>query len=179
MRLPTFCYGTNLTILTFRFMSQNGFTQAQLARQREEVARALEKKEQAAADREARFKERQKRRKEASRLRVERAKEKIQEASSVAGGITKDVLFSKQRAGGKGTIAVSTNKQNAGSLFGSFTSISEIERWKQNRDGSLTGYVYKSKAFDDGTRITTSPVPKGAKRGSVVTTSGGTKYFLR
>mmetsp|Transcript_48668 Transcript_48668/g.117696 ORF Transcript_48668/g.117696 Transcript_48668/m.117696 type:complete len:906 (-) Transcript_48668:87-2804(-) len=158
---------------------KNGFTQTQVARQREEVARALKKKEQAAAERAARFKERQERRKEASRLRVERAKAKIQEASSAAGGITKDVLFSKQKTGGKGTIAVANNKQKAGSLFGSFASISEIERWKQNRDGSLTGYVYKSKAFEDGTRITTSPVPKGAKRGSVVTTSGGTKYFLR
>ena len=160
-------------------MSQNGFTQAQVARQREELARALKKKEQAAAEREARFKERQERRKEASRLRVERAKAQIPEARSAARGITKDVLFSKQKAGEKGTIAVANNKQKAGSLFGSFTSISEIERWNQNRDGSLTGYVYKSKSFEDGTRITTSPVPKGAKRGSVVTTSGGTKYFLR
>lgn len=137
----------------------------------------MKKKAEVAAEREARRKEREERRKEATRKRVERAKALREELT--AGGITKDILFNSEKRNGKGTVAVTRNTQKARSLFGSFQTIPEMEQWKQNRDGSLTGYIYKSKSFEDGTRITTSAVPKGAKRGTTVTTVGGTKYFLR
>jgi hypothetical protein len=53
-----------------------------------------------------------------------------------------------------------------------------IGKFKQNADGSITGIVRNSKSFRTGTEITTSPVPRGAKAGSIVTTSSGSKYRL-
>jgi hypothetical protein len=53
-----------------------------------------------------------------------------------------------------------------------------IGKFKQNADGSITGIVRNSKTFRTGTEITTSPVPRGAKAGTVVTTSSGSKYRL-
>jgi len=59
------------------------------------------------------------------------------------------------------------------------TNIPILSRWKQNPDGSITGLVSNSKNFERGTKITTSPVPKGAKPGSVVTTGSGSQYLLK
>lgn len=53
-----------------------------------------------------------------------------------------------------------------------------IGKFKQNADGSITGLVRNSKTFRTGTEITSSPVPRGAKAGSIVTTSSGSKYRL-
>jgi len=53
-----------------------------------------------------------------------------------------------------------------------------VGKFKQNADGSITGIVRNSKNFKDGTRITTSPVKKGAKSGDLVVTSSGSKYQL-
>jgi chromosome segregation ATPase len=139
------------------FLFQNDDISPQIARQRKEIAKALKRKEEVAKEREARRKEFQARREEATRRRQELA---------------------KRKQSGKETIAVATST-GPGSFFGSMQSIAEVKRWNQNSDGSITGYIYKSKSFEDGTRITTSAVPKGAKRGTVVKTSGGTRYFLR
>jgi hypothetical protein len=64
------------------------------------------------------------------------------------------------------------------SFFGS-TQVPEVRRWRQNLDGSITGLIYNSKSFEDGTKVTTSPVPRGAKKGTTVTTTGGSKYLLQ
>lgn len=53
-----------------------------------------------------------------------------------------------------------------------------LSRWKQNKDGSLTGFVSNSASYKTGTRITTSPVPKDAKGGMVVRTGSGSRYKL-
>jgi hypothetical protein len=53
-----------------------------------------------------------------------------------------------------------------------------ISKFRQNADGSITGIVRNSKSFRNGTEITTSAVARGAKAGSVVTTSSGSKYRL-
>ena len=53
-----------------------------------------------------------------------------------------------------------------------------VGKFRQNRDGSITGIVRNSKNFSNGTEITTSPVGRGAKAGDVVTTSSGSKYRL-
>jgi len=57
-------------------------------------------------------------------------------------------------------------------------SIPVLSKWIQNSDGSLTGLVNNSKDFRAGTKITTSPVRKGAKAGSVVITGSGSQYKL-
>ena len=53
-----------------------------------------------------------------------------------------------------------------------------LKNWKQNRDGTISGLIYDSKNFEDGTRITTSPIPRGAKKGETVKTAGGSQYSL-
>ena len=56
-------------------------------------------------------------------------------------------------------------------------SIPVLSRWKQNADGSITGNVSNSSSFKNGTKITTSPVAKGAKTG-IVKTGSGSQYRL-
>jgi hypothetical protein len=58
-------------------------------------------------------------------------------------------------------------------------TIPVLSRWKQNSDGTVTGSVSNSVDFESGTLITTSPIKKGAKKGEVVTTLGGSKYRLQ
>lgn len=53
-----------------------------------------------------------------------------------------------------------------------------LSKWKQNSDGSITGNVSNSPNFKPGTKVTTSPVPKGAKAGTVVKTISGSQYYL-
>jgi hypothetical protein len=56
--------------------------------------------------------------------------------------------------------------------------IQQVQDWKQNEDGSITGIIFNSMSFKDGSKITTSPVPKGAKAGYLVKTITGTRYLL-
>ena len=53
-----------------------------------------------------------------------------------------------------------------------------ISRWKQNRDGSISGFISGSPDFDDGEYVTTSPIKGEASDGAVVRTGSGSKYFL-
>jgi hypothetical protein len=54
-----------------------------------------------------------------------------------------------------------------------------INRWKKNFDGSITGIISGSNAFNDGERVTTSIIKKGTiAKNEVVTTGSGSKYFL-
>ena len=58
--------------------------------------------------------------------------------------------------------------------------VPSIGRWKQNRDGSITGYIFDSPSFKDNEKITTSPIGRGIiAAGSVVTTKSGSQYFLQ
>lgn len=50
--------------------------------------------------------------------------------------------------------------------------------WKVNKDGTLTGIVSKKKGFNDGAKITTSPVIDEIEPGKVVRTLGGSYYRL-
>ena len=58
-------------------------------------------------------------------------------------------------------------------------NIPVLSRFKQERDGSITGIVSNSKDFRAGTRITTSPIKGKAVAGTVVTTGSGSKYRLQ
>lgn len=53
-----------------------------------------------------------------------------------------------------------------------------LKGWKKNLDGSITGLIYESGSFKDGTEITTSSIKGKVGRGSVVKTASGSKYFL-
>lgn len=51
-----------------------------------------------------------------------------------------------------------------------------VSKWRENRDGSISGFISGSSAFDDGDAITTSEIKKGdIASGSVVQTGSGSK----
>lgn len=56
--------------------------------------------------------------------------------------------------------------------------VAVLNKWEQNADGSITGVIRNKTGYKDGTRVTTSPVNKGAKSGTVVKTQGGSLYQL-
>lgn len=57
--------------------------------------------------------------------------------------------------------------------------VPSIVKWKKNRDGSVTGFISGSPAFDEGEKITTSPITKGdISSGQTVQTGSGSRYFL-
>ena len=54
-----------------------------------------------------------------------------------------------------------------------------VSRWRQNADKTITGLVSGSRNFDEGSRITTSPITSGiVASGEVVRTGSGSRYFL-
>jgi hypothetical protein len=54
-----------------------------------------------------------------------------------------------------------------------------IKRWKKNRDGSVSGYIYGSSSFQDGEKVTTSVIAAGNLiPGEIVRTGSGSRYFL-
>lgn len=50
-----------------------------------------------------------------------------------------------------------------------------ISKWKQARDGSITGVISGSRAFNDGDPVTTSPLKGSAVGGTVVATKSGSR----
>ena len=90
----------------------------------------------------------------------------------------------------RATLAIpkKATSNNFGFAFGGVVSKKEaqtkddipiLSQFTQNADGSLTGRVSNSKNFKNGTKITTSPVPRGAKAGQIVKTTSGSKYRLK
>jgi len=95
---------------------------------------------------------------------------------SFFGGGPKKEIPSRVRVGGTTPIKPSVGFFGGGGQ--KKDNIPIMKKWKQNPDGSITGNVSNSKNFRDGARITTSPVRKGAKAGSVVKTESGSEYRL-
>jgi hypothetical protein len=57
--------------------------------------------------------------------------------------------------------------------------VPKLTRWRQNSDGTITGLVSGSRGFEEGQRITTSPIASGTiAAGEVVKTGSGSRYFL-
>ena len=57
--------------------------------------------------------------------------------------------------------------------------VPSLVNWRQNRDGSITGFISGSPNFPEGERITTSSIAKGTVgSGEVVQTGSGSSYFL-
>ena len=53
-----------------------------------------------------------------------------------------------------------------------------LSSWKQNTDGSISGLISGSSAYDTGDAITTSPIVGNALGGAVVQTRTGSKYVF-
>lgn len=57
--------------------------------------------------------------------------------------------------------------------------VPSISKWKENRDGSITGLISGSPNFRDGERVTTSPIVSGRIASEeTVRTGSGSRYFL-
>jgi hypothetical protein len=140
---------------------------AQIAEQREKTEAAARKKIEVAKEKELRRLELQQQRLEATRKRQELAERKKRGEPDSS---RKTPVVRLQTS--------SQPKKPQLSFFGADIAVPEVKKWKQNPDGSVTGFIYKSRNFKDGTRVTTSPVPPGARRGTVVTTTAGTQYYL-
>ena len=56
--------------------------------------------------------------------------------------------------------------------------IPTLKRWKQHKNGRISGYINGSRSYNDGEYVTTSPIEHEALTGTVVVTSSGTRYFL-
>lgn len=60
------------------------------------------------------------------------------------------------------------------------SGVPTIVNWRRNGDRSITGFIKGSKQFDDGEKVTTSPIENGViRRGELVVTGSGSKYFLQ
>ena len=54
-----------------------------------------------------------------------------------------------------------------------------LVKWRRNaNDGSISGNIYGSKSFSDGSYITTSPTQGTPYSGDVIETSSGSRYYL-
>ena len=57
--------------------------------------------------------------------------------------------------------------------------VPKLINWRKNRDGSITGFISGSPNFDEGEKITTSPITSGSiEEGQVVRTGSGSSYYL-
>jgi hypothetical protein len=84
----------------------------------------------------------------------------------------------KAAAAGNKFGGVATAAKSSSSATPQNDGIPVLSNWRQESDGSITGNISNSKVFRQGQKITTSPVKKGAKAGTVVTTNSGSKYRL-
>eukprot|EP00535_Pseudo-nitzschia_heimii_P010237 CAMPEP_0197191022 /NCGR_PEP_ID=MMETSP1423-20130617/22649_1 /TAXON_ID=476441 /ORGANISM="Pseudo-nitzschia heimii, Strain UNC1101" /LENGTH=545 /DNA_ID=CAMNT_0042643549 /DNA_START=282 /DNA_END=1919 /DNA_ORIENTATION=+ len=57
-------------------------------------------------------------------------------------------------------------------------SLPIIYNWVQDEEGCISGSIRGSSNFKDGAKISTSPVPFGARGGATVATASGSRYFL-
>ena len=51
-----------------------------------------------------------------------------------------------------------------------------IKNWRQNSNGSITGFIFGAPGFGAGESITTSPIKGQAAENTEVTTRSGSKY---
>lgn len=88
----------------------------------------------------------------------------------------------KASGNGKTSATATVSSRSLSSmLFGSLgdsPKIPTLSNWEQNKDGSITGYVFNRIGFRDGTLVTTSPIKGPARPGRVITTTTGSKYRL-
>lgn len=95
-------------------------------------------------------------------------------ANKKSGTISMQPLNTKQSQGifGRGGKVKDTNAPRG---------VPVINKFKSNRDGSVSGFITGSNNFKKGERVTTSKLAPNQKveAGNVVTTVSGSKYFLQ
>jgi hypothetical protein len=103
-----------------------------------------------------------------------------------AGTIVTTVSGSRYQLGEAGTRrgdgeTASEFLQKTFKFLGEFPKKREVallSDWQANVDGTITGIVQRKKGFNDGAKITTSPVAGEIRAGRVVKTCGGSFYRL-
>lgn len=66
-------------------------------------------------------------------------------------------------------------KTNARKVASAPRGVPTIYKWRQNRDGSISGVIFGSKAFEEGESVTTSPISSDAVESAVVQTLSGSR----
>ena len=111
-------------------------------------------------------------------IATRQTQQKKQQAQEVVSKASQGATISLFGFGGdKSDSTVSTTKSSS-TATAAPRGVPVISRWKQARDGSITGVISGSSAFSDGDPVTTSPINGKAVGGTVVTTKSGSKYFL-
>ena len=139
------------------------------AAKREEQKRLAEEKRAAAAEAAAKKKQEAETKRAAAQ-----AQKSVQKA---APGATVS-LFGFGGGGGKPAPAPAQVQAAKAAAASAPRGVPTISSWKQNRDGSISGFISGSPSFDDGESVTTSPIKGEAAAGTVVQTGSGSKYFL-
>jgi hypothetical protein len=168
----------NVCLQTNR-VSQDDKLAAQLEWQRAKTLDMKQKQEAMEAEKERKRKELEEMRAETARAKKERAKAMEKMAPKLAEETQPAFSFFGNPQPKAGSKVEDKAKSIGGANPASLTQIPEVRIWKQNADGSITGIIYNSRNFKDGTRVTTSPVRIGVTRGSVVRTSSGSQYSLQ
>ena len=111
-----------------------------------------------------------------AQLQAKQQSQKKQDAEKVVAKASRGVTISLFGFGGDKSDATVSTKSTTSTAAP--RGVPVIAKWKQARDGSITGVISGSSTFSDGDPITTSPIRGKAVGGSVVTTKSGSKYFL-
>ena len=111
-----------------------------------------------------------------AQLQAKQQSQKKQDAEKSVAKASRGVTISLFGFGGDKSASTVSTKSTASTAAP--RGVPVISKWKQARDGSITGAISGSSTFSDGDPITTSPIRGKAVGGSVVTTKSGSKYFL-
>ena len=164
---------------------------AELARQRKEEA---EEKRQAAAEA-AQFKKEQQEAKRAEAAEAAQLKKEEQEAKRAEAAQAKAAQAEQTVKQAKPGATISlfgfgqkkseddepaagggTTKQKSGKVLSAAPrGVPTISNWKENRDGSVSGFIFGSPNFEEGESVTTSALIIDAADGIVVQTGSGSR----
>jgi len=137
------------------------------------------KKEQAAEKRKLVLKAEAKKRQIAGNVSAQEAKRKEQ--------ATKVAVAAVEKAKPSATISLgflnfgksNDDKSDSPTIVSSAPrGVPTLSKWRQNRDGSITGLISGSNAYRNNESITTSPITSKAADNAVVQTTSGSKYML-
>ena len=156
------------TVQNSKFININIIVTTEAAAKRESQIQA--KKEADEARKQAAEQKRQ------AQLQAKQQSQKKQDAEKSVAKASRGVTISLFGFGGDKSDATVSTKSTASTAAP--RGVPVISKWKQARDGSITGAISGSSTFSDGDPITTSPIRGKAVGGSVVTTKSGSKYFL-
>lgn len=121
-----------------------------------------------------------------TKQQVEKKKKALKEAEKVMKDASPRATISLFGIGKPTTDATatttkpSTSKPVPSAATKSAANMPSLKNWGVNKDKSITGQVFGSSGFKNGSEITTSIISSGEfKAGSTVTTSSGSRYLLK